>query len=94
MKTMTVTEVCKNFRAALDALEAEQEDIVLVCEQKPIARLVPEPAAKSALEVLGDLAGSLDEEAAESLSKCISEARSENAATLKELRKLIVLNVN
>ena len=55
MKTLTVTEVSRNFSAVMDGIESEQEEIVVVRNHRPIARLVPEPPAQNALEVLGDL---------------------------------------
>jgi prevent-host-death family protein len=44
MKTLTVTEVARNFSAVITGLQADQEDIVVTRKNKPIARLVPEPA--------------------------------------------------
>src|SRR5439155_8507011 len=42
MKTLSVTEVARNFRAVLDSVERDQEEIVLVRNRRQIARLVPE----------------------------------------------------
>ena len=61
MKTLSVTEVARNFSAVLDGVEREQEEVVLVRNRRRIARLVPEPPAQTALEVLGDLYRTLDE---------------------------------
>jgi len=47
MKTLSVTEVARNFSAVLDTLERDQEEIVLVRNRRQIARLVPEAPAKS-----------------------------------------------
>ena len=65
MKTLTVTEVARNFSAVMDGVESDQEEIVLVRNHKPIARLVPEPQAQNALEVLGDLYRTLDDHTAD-----------------------------
>lgn len=86
MKTLTVTEVARNFSSVMDGVEAEQEEIVLVRNHKPIARLVPEPQAQNALEVLGDLYRTLDDETADALAEAVSTGRKANRGTLNELR--------
>ena len=86
MKTLTVTDAARNFSAVMDGVEANQEEIVLVRNRKPIARLVPEPAARNALEVLSDLCGTLDDETGEALDETIRSARKGARGTLSELR--------
>lgn len=86
MKTLTVTEVSRNFSAVMDGVEAEQEEIVLVRNHRPIARLVPEPPAQNALEVLGDLYRTLDDETAETLAATIRGVRKGKRGKLRELR--------
>lgn len=86
MKTLTVTEVARNFSAVMDGVEADQEEIILVRNHRPIARLVPEPPAQTALEVLGDLYRTLDDKTAAALTKAISGARKGSKGTLKDLR--------
>ena len=54
MKTLSVTEVARNFSAVLDGVEREQEEVVLVRNRRQIARLIPEPRAQTAPQVLGD----------------------------------------
>jgi len=39
MKTLSVTEVARNFSAVLDGVEREQEEVVLVRNRRQIARL-------------------------------------------------------
>jgi antitoxin (DNA-binding transcriptional repressor) of toxin-antitoxin stability system len=75
MKTLTVTEVSRNFSAIMDGLESGQEEIVLVHNHRPVARLVPEPPAQNALEVLGDLYRTLDDETADALAGAIRTGR-------------------
>ncbi len=72
MKTLTVTEVARNFSAVMDGVESRQEEIVLVRNHKPIACLVPEPPARNAMEVLGDLYCTRDDDTAEALVKAIN----------------------
>jgi len=86
MKTLTVTEVARNFSAVMDEVERDQEDIILVRNHKPIARLVPESAAQSALEVLGDLYRTLDDDTADALAQAIGLARKSKGKTLNALR--------
>lgn len=86
MKTLTVTQVARNFSSVMDGVESEQEEIVLVRNHKPIARLVPEPQAQNALEVLGDLYRTLDDKTADALAEAISSGRKTKRGTLNELR--------
>jgi len=86
MKMLTVTEVARNFSAIMDRLEAEQEEVVLTRNHKPIARLVPEPPAQNALEVLGDLYRTLDEETADALVAAIKSVKKVKRGKLNELR--------
>ena len=86
MKILTVTEAARNFSRVLDEVEREQEEIVLVRNHRQIARLVPEPTAQNALEVLGDLYRTLDEQTADALSKAIKRTRKGKARTLRGLR--------
>ena len=86
MKTMSVTEVARNFSAVLDGVEREQEEVMLVRNRRQIARLIPEPPAQTALEVLGDLYRTLDEGTADALAAAIAKGRKAKAGTLGELR--------
>jgi len=86
MKTLTVTAVARNFSAVMNDVEAEQEEIVLVRNHRPIARLVPEPPVQNALEVLGDLYRVLDDETAGALASAIARAKTGKGSSLEELR--------
>ena len=86
MKTLSVTEVARNFRAVLDSVERDQEEIVLVRNRRLIARLVPESPRQDALEVFGDLYRTLDEATAEALSATVSSARRSRRGRVSELR--------
>jgi prevent-host-death family protein len=88
VKTLSVTEVARNFSAVLDAVERDQEEIVLVRNQRPIARLVPEAARQDALSVFGDLYRTLDDETAEALSAAIGSQRRRRRGRVSELRDL------
>lgn len=86
MKTLSVTDVARNFSAILDALERDQEDIVLVRNRQHVARLVPEAPRQDALSVFGDLYRTLDDETAESLSTAIASQRKGRRGRVAELR--------
>jgi len=86
VKTLTVTEAARNFSSVLDRVEREQEEVVLVRNHRHVARLVPEPPAQNALEVLGDLYRTLDEETAGALVEAITRTRKGKQATLNGLR--------
>lgn len=86
MKTLSVTDVARNFSAVLDAVERDQEEIVLVRNQRHVARLVPEAPRQDALSVFGDLYRTLDDETAEALSAAIASNRKSRRGRVAELR--------
>jgi antitoxin (DNA-binding transcriptional repressor) of toxin-antitoxin stability system len=86
VKTLSATEVARNFSAVLDALEHDQEEIVLVRNQRHVARLIPEPPHQDALSVFGDLYRTLDDETADALSAAIASRRKSRRGRVVELR--------
>jgi antitoxin (DNA-binding transcriptional repressor) of toxin-antitoxin stability system len=86
MKTMTVTEVSRNFRHVMDGVEQKGVEVLLVRNRKAIARLIPEPSSQTALEVLGDLYRTLDTDTGETLEASVRAARKKPGGTLAELR--------
>jgi prevent-host-death family protein len=86
MKVLTVTEAARNFSRVLDEVERDQKEIVLVRNHRQIVRLVPEPQAQNALEVLGDLYRRLDEKTGAALAKAINATRKGKGTTVKALR--------
>jgi antitoxin (DNA-binding transcriptional repressor) of toxin-antitoxin stability system len=86
VKTLSVTDVARNFSAVLDDLERDQEEVVLVRNQRQIARLVPEAARQDALSVFGDLYRTLDDETAKALSATIASHRKGRRGRVSELR--------
>jgi prevent-host-death family protein len=86
MKTLSATEVARNFSAVLDALERDQEEVILVRNQRPVARLVPEAPQQDALSVLGDLYRTLDDETADALSAALTSVRKSRRGRVSELR--------
>ncbi len=86
MKTLTVTEVARNFSSVLDAVERDQDEILLVRNGRHVARLVPEAPQQDALSVFGDLYRTLDDETAEALSAAIVSERKRRRGRVSELR--------
>ena len=86
MKTLSVTEVARNFSAVLDRVEHDQEEIVLVRNRRRIARLVPEPPRQDAMEVFGDLYRTLDDKAAQALSAAVYSHRKSRRGRVSDLK--------
>lgn len=86
MKIRSVTDVARHFSAVLDALERDQEEIVLVRNQRHVARLIPEAPHQDALTVFGDLYRTLDDHTAQALSTAIAAQRKSRRGRVSELR--------
>ena len=86
MRTLTVTEVARNFSAVIDRVERDQEEVILVRHRRTIARLVPESREQNALEVLGDLSRTLDDKTASALAAAVGRAREHAGETVERLR--------
>ncbi len=86
MRTLSATDVARNFRAVLDRIERDQEEIVLVRNRRPVARLVPEAPQQDALSVFGDLYRTLDDNTADRLTSTLRAARARKRGRLSELR--------
>lgn len=86
MKTLTATEVARNFSAVLDEVERNQQEVLLVRNHRRIARLVPEPPAQNALEMLGDLYRTLDDATADALAAAVQRSRKGPGRTLGRMR--------
>jgi len=86
MKTLSVTEVARNFSAVLDSVERDREETVLVRNRRQIARLVPESPRQDAMEVFGDLYRTLDDQTAQALSTAVSTVRKSRRGRVSELR--------
>lgn len=86
MKRLSATDVARNFSAVLDAVERDQEEIIVVRNQRQVARLVPEAPHQDALAVFGDLYRTLDDETADALSAAIVSQRKSRRGRVAELR--------
>lgn len=77
------------FSAASHAdgrLLGHQEEIVLVRNQRHIARLVPEAPHQDALSVFGDLYRTVDDVTADALSAAVASQRKGRRGRVAELR--------
>lgn len=55
MRTISATEAARNFSRVLDLVEHESEEIIVVRNNQPVAKLVPCARRLTALEALADL---------------------------------------
>jgi antitoxin (DNA-binding transcriptional repressor) of toxin-antitoxin stability system len=62
MRTLSATEVVRQFSRILDALEHGGDDIVIMRNKHPVARLVPGAPRMTALEALADIHRTLDDD--------------------------------
>ena len=61
MRTLSATEVARSFSRILDSLEHGGEEIVIIRNNHPVARLVPGAARMTALEAMADLYRTMDD---------------------------------
>ena len=61
MKTLSASDVARNFSRLLDSLEHGGEEIVVMRNKHPVAKLVPGAARMNAIEALGDIFATLDD---------------------------------
>ena len=63
MQTVTATDLARNFRVMLDRVEFRHEELLVVRNNHPVARIIPGSATMTALEAFSDLYGTLPKEA-------------------------------
>jgi len=61
VKALSATEVARNFSRVLDSMEHGGEEVVILRNKQPVARLVPGAARMSAIEALADIYRTLDD---------------------------------
>lgn len=61
MQSLSATEVARNFSRLLDSLEHGGEEIVVMRNKHPVAKLVPGATRMTAIEALGDIFATLDD---------------------------------
>ena len=65
MQTITATELARNFRVMLNRVEFQHEELLIVRNNAPVARLIPDVGAMTAAEAFSDLYRMLPTEAGE-----------------------------
>ncbi len=60
MKTLTATNVSRNFSRVLDEVTHRGEEITITRNKQPVAKLVPGVPRMSALEALSDIYQTID----------------------------------
>ncbi len=63
MRTITATDLSRNFRVMLNRVEFQHEELLIVRNNFPVARLVPGPATITAAEAFSDIYRTLPESA-------------------------------
>lgn len=63
MQTITATDLSRNFRVMLNRVEFQHEELLIMRNNSPVARLVPGPATMTAAEAFADLYRTLPQEA-------------------------------
>ena len=87
MKTITVAEMRNNFDGFLAALKEEEDEIVLLDEDREIAHIVPEPKTMTLQEIFADSDDRLGEEAGAALAEAVEKFRSSPGNRLAAQRK-------
>jgi prevent-host-death family protein len=65
MQTVTATDFSRNFRIMLNRVEFQHEELLIVRNNFPVARLIPGAATMTAAETFSDLCRTLPQEAGE-----------------------------
>lgn len=63
MKTVTATELDRNFKEMFDLVEFHGEELTVVRNNHQVARIVPGPATMTVLEAMSDLYRTLPDDA-------------------------------
>lgn len=61
MKTLSATEIARAFSRVLDELERGGEEVVILRNKHPVAKLVPGAPRMTALEAFSDIYRTLDD---------------------------------
>ena len=81
MKTVTATNLACNLKQVLDAVEFKSEELIIIRNDREIARVIPLTAHQTALEAMSDLYRTLSGDAAKNWVK-----QSRSAKLINKLR--------
>ncbi len=65
MQTVTATELSRNFRVMLNRVEFQHEELIIMRNNTPVARLIPDTGAMTTEAAFADIYRILPEEAGE-----------------------------
>ncbi|OHE18810.1 MAG: prevent-host-death protein, partial [Syntrophobacterales bacterium GWC2_56_13] len=63
MLQITATELARKFKQMMNLVEFQGEELVIVRNNRQVAKIIPGPAAMTALEAMSDLYRTLPEDA-------------------------------
>ncbi len=66
MQTVTSTDLARNFRVMLNRVEFQHEELLIIRNNCPVARLIPDTGVMTAAEAFSGLYQTLQQEAGES----------------------------
>ena len=64
MRTVTATELARNFRTMFDKVEFKHEELIVIRNNHEVARIIPGKATMTALEAMTDIYRTLSDDAA------------------------------
>lgn len=80
MRTVSATELARNFKAMLDTVEFKHEELIVLRNNHEVARIIPGLSTMTALEAMADIYRTLHEDAGD---KWLEDAR-RSRETLKD----------
>ena len=63
MRTVSATELARNFKAMLDTVEFKHEELIVLRNNHEVARIIPGLSTMTALEAMADIYRLLPEDA-------------------------------
>lgn len=63
MRTVSATELARNFKAMLDTVEFKHEELIVIRNNHEVARIIPGLSTMTALDAMADIYRSLPDEA-------------------------------
>lgn len=61
MRTVSATELARNFKSMLDSVEFKHEELIVVRNNHEVARIIPGLSTMTALEAMADVYCTLDD---------------------------------
>ena len=87
MKSLTIAEAARDLPKLIDAAREADEEIEIVEGGEVVATLVPGAKRMTLAEVVADVGGTLDDQAADALGEAVERARNSPGNRLSAQRK-------